>query len=320
MAAGDKHRRSEIALRVLHSLPAQHEMYFYREMRKQCMHYMVSLGVPLADRSSGAGELLSEVMAKLLGVGLSSGTEDNQQQAALLPESPSLDEQPATALSFQISIDDPEKDERVRWLIQEVGGRRALKHRFEDIRRRRWGRAQGLGYRMVQISALGNAGQESDRDEDILAQQEQRDRLLEDHENPHHDRDVRRAWTGMLVAASGRFKQHEDVRKLLDLFAHDADVQAGFGAEWPIRKIVEALNAIDPDPPWSDDRVENAKKRLRTWIGGIKREYGLDHTDLMALFARYGRMAVSGAGGTAPPVSELELGTPSKKGTAHDGK
>jgi hypothetical protein len=318
MAAGDKHRRGEIALLVLHSLPAQHEMYLYREMRRRCMDYIVSLGVPLSDRSSAAGELLSEVMAKLLGVGTSSGTDDDLQQANQIPQSASSDEKPRTAASFDISVDDPEKDERVRWLIQEVGGRRALKHRFEDIRRRRWGRAQGQGYRFVQISALGNADPETDRDEEILGQQERRDRLQEDHEDPHHERDVQRAWTGMLAAASGRFKPHEDVRKLLDLLARDPVVQAGFGVEWPIRKIADALNVIDPDPPWNDDRIENAKKRLRTWISGIKREYGLDQTDLMALFARYGRMAASGVGGTVPPVSELALGTPSTKGTPHD--
>ncbi len=318
MVAGEKHRRGEMALLVLHSLPARHEMYFYREMRRRCMDHMISLGVPLADRSSTAGELLSEVMAKLLGVGSSSGAENDLQQADQIA-CVSDDAQLPSVPSFQTNADDPEKDERVRWLIQEVGGRRALKHRFEDIRRRRWGRAQGVGYRTVQISALSNAGPETDRDEDILAQQEMRDgRLQEDHEDPHHDQDVRRAWTGMLAAASHRFKPHEDVRKLLDLLARDPDVQADFGAEWPVRKIADALNIIDPDPPWNDDRIENAKKRLRNWIGGLKRDHGLDQTDLMALFARYGRAAASGAGGIAPPASELGTGTPSAKGAAHD--
>jgi hypothetical protein len=318
MAVGEKYRRSEMALLVLHSLPAQHEMYFYEEIRRRCMNQIAFLGVPLTERASAAGELLSEVMAKLLGVGSSSGAENELQQADQIA-CVSDDAQLPSVPSFQTNADDPEKDERVRWLIQEVGGRRALKHRFEDIRRRRWGRAQGLGYRTVQISALSNAGPETDRDEDILAQQEMRDgRLQEDHEDPHHDQDVRRAWIGMLAAASSRFKPHEDVRKLLDLLARDPDVQAGFGVEWPVRKIVEALNIVDPDPPWNDDRIENAKKRLRNWIGGMKRDHGLDQTDLMALFARYGRAAASGAGGIAPSASDLGTGTPSPKGAAHD--
>jgi hypothetical protein len=217
-----------------------------------------------------------------------------------------------TAHSFCRTTRSPTLRAKLVFYPTEVIGRRALKHRFEDIRRRRWGRAQGLGYRFVQISALSNAG-ETDRDEDILAQQEQRDCLQEDHEDPHHDKDIRRAWTGMLAAASSRFKPHEDVRKLLDLLARDPDVQEGFGAEWPVRKIVDALNGIDPDPPWNDDRIENAKKRLRNWIGGMKRDYGLDQTDLMALFA-----AASGVGGTAPPASELGTAAPSRKAASHD--
>jgi hypothetical protein len=146
MAAGEKHRRGEMALHVLHSLPARHEMYFYREMRRRYMDHMISLGAPLAERSSAAGELLSEVMAKLLGVGSPSGAEDDPQQANHMSRSVPSGEQWPSAASFQTNSGTPEQDERVRWLIQEVGGRRALKHRFEDMRRRRWGRAQGLGY------------------------------------------------------------------------------------------------------------------------------------------------------------------------------
>ena len=264
MTVGDKYRRGEMALRVLHSLPAQHEKYFYQEIRRRCMNQMASLGVPLAERASAAGELLSEVMAKLLGVGAPAGDDNDPLQTDSIARVLDGTQLPS-AVSLQTNADDPEQDERVRWLIQEVGGRRALKHRFEDIRRRRWGRAQGLGYRLVQISALSNTD-ETDRDEDILAQQEQQDCLQEDHEDPHHDKDIRRAWTGMLAAASSRFKPHEDVRKLLDLLARDPDVQDGFGAEWPVRKIVDALNSIDPDPPWNDDRMKMQRNAFGTGL------------------------------------------------------
>jgi hypothetical protein len=60
MAAGEKNRRGKVALRVLHSLPSQHEKFFYREIRKLCMDFVTSLGLPLTDRSSAAGELLSD--------------------------------------------------------------------------------------------------------------------------------------------------------------------------------------------------------------------------------------------------------------------
>ena len=86
----------------------------------------------------------------------------------------------------------------------------------------------------------------------------------------------------MLAIASRRFKPHEDVQKLLQVLAHDPEVQAGFGVEWPIRKITEALNSVDPDPPWNDDRVENAKSACGTGsvalsaiTASIRRTYGL---------------------------------------------
>ena len=51
-----KHRRGKMALLVLHSLLAQHEMYFYWEIRRRYMDHMISLSVPLANRSSTAGD------------------------------------------------------------------------------------------------------------------------------------------------------------------------------------------------------------------------------------------------------------------------
>jgi hypothetical protein len=310
MAAGEKHRRGGVALRVLHSLPPQHEKFFYREIFKLCTDFVTALGMPRADRASAAGELLSEVMAKLLGAGTSHNVDADTTHANGVTQKSTSDGQWPFDLSFQTNIEAPEQDDRVRWLIKEVGGQRALKHRFEDMRRQRWGRWHGLGYRTSQISALTNG--EPDRDEEIVPRQrEHAHELQEDCEDPHHERDVRRAWIGMLAVASRRFKPHEDVQKLLQVLAHDPEVQAGFGVEWPVREIVEALNTVHPDPPWNDDRVENAKKRLRNWIGGIKRDHGLDQTDLMALFARYGRAAA--ARPESSPASETRIETSSAK-------
>jgi len=66
-------------------------------------------------------------------------------------------------------------------------------------------------------------------------------------------------------------------------------VQACFGSGWPVRTIVEALNRRHPAPAWDDDRVENAKKRLKNWIVRMKREQSLDSIDLMSLFVRVAR-------------------------------
>ncbi|MBA3727500.1 MAG: hypothetical protein H0W86_13980 [Armatimonadetes bacterium] len=311
MAAVEKHRRGEVALRVLHSLPSQHEKVFYREIRKLCTDFVTSLGMPRADRASAAGELLSEVMAKLLGAGSSINIDDDMQQASRITQNSTSDDQWPSGSSLETNIDTPEQDGRVLWLIKEVGGRRALEHRFEDMRRQRWGRWHGLGYRTAQFSAPANAGPGMDRDEEMLTHQDGHAReLQEDHDDPHHDRDVRLAWSGMLAIASRRFKPHEDVQKLLQVLAHVPEVQAGFGVEWPVRQIVEALNIVHPDPPWNDDRVENAKKRLRNWIVGIKRDHGLDQIDLMAMFARYGRANAAMAGSDRIETSSAKRHAP----------
>ncbi len=117
MTAGQKHRRGELALRVLHSLPAQHEMYFFQEMRRRCLDHVVLMGAPLAERSSAAGELLSEVMAKLLGVGSSNGAEEDPQQGNQMSQMFSREQ--SSAPSFQTNSSAPDQDERVRWLIQD---------------------------------------------------------------------------------------------------------------------------------------------------------------------------------------------------------
>src|ERR1700730_9390654 len=125
-----------------------------------------------------AGELLSEVMAKLLGAGSSNIIDDDMMQASRVMQiSPSDDQWPFDS-SFQTNMDTPEQDDRVRWLIKAVGGRRALEHRFEDMRRQRWGRWHGRGYRTAQISALANVDLGIDRDEEMLTQQDVRTREL----------------------------------------------------------------------------------------------------------------------------------------------
>jgi hypothetical protein len=52
---------------------------------------------------------------------------------------------------------------------------------------------------------------------------------------------------------------------------------------------VTVLNAECSPPPWSGDRVENAKKRLLNWVQRLMRQNGLDGTDLEAVFARVAR-------------------------------
>jgi hypothetical protein len=64
------------------------------------------------------------------------------------------------------------------------------------------------------------------------------------------------------------------------------------GSRWPVGRLVTILNAEFSPPPWSDDRIENAKKRLLNWVQRLMRQNGLDATDLEAVFARVARQKV----------------------------
>jgi hypothetical protein len=253
-------------LRVLTSLPRQHQDYFFEVIRSLCARHiaLASRNDPRLDRDSEALELFSEVSAKLLGLaGTGAGRSDEHEGGG-------TDVLPPLAASA-----DPKRDGRVSWLIDQTGGRHALTHRYEDIRRRRHGgKWRGDGYRQVQLQA------------------EHVDVLSVDPDDPHHEDDMRRVWRGLLAMAKSEFTPDADVSTLLNLMARDSEIQAGFGTEWPITQIVNALNQHCASPPWVDDRVENAKKRLTTWIARLKRNHGLNADDLMALFARHGRTLV----------------------------
>jgi hypothetical protein len=246
-------------LSVLNALPRQHQDYFFEAARKLCAAYVASRGAPIAQRESESLELFSEVMAKLLGA-VAAG--DGQHAGAKDGEEPSPD----------WTVDkDPKRDGRVVWLVAEIGGRQALAHRHEDIRRRLYGRWREGSYKVEQLA-----------EEHVVD-------LAVDPIDPHEDEDNRRAWRGLLAAAKSEFEPNEDVSVLLDLLASDSKIQAAFGSEWPVRQIVDTLNQCKPVRPWNDDRVDNAKKRLKGWIGRIRRDYKIEPSDLMHLFAQYAR-------------------------------
>jgi hypothetical protein len=240
-----------VRLHVLNALPLRHQSYFFEEVRKLCAKYVARSGIPAPNRETEALELVSEVMAKLL-----SGRGDESGDNSLLAPTLAADNEPAC-------------DGRVIWLISQIGGRLALAQRSEDMRRGRFGRKPGGGYRTEQL------------DDSHVNQ------LVSDPDEPLDEEDNRKVWLGVRIAARSEFKPSEDVARLLDLMANNPDIQAGFDGGWPVSSIVKALNQLHPNPPWNDDRVENAKKRLKSWISRLGRDSGLDSTDLMALFARY---------------------------------
>jgi hypothetical protein len=100
-------------------------------------------------------------------------------------------------------------------------------------------------------------------------------------------------WRGVLITAQRTFQPDDDVCKLLRMLAKVPEVLDGSqGSRWPVGRLVTILNAEFSPPPWSDDRVENAKKRLLNWVQRLMRQNGFDATDLEAVFARAGRQKV----------------------------
>jgi hypothetical protein len=258
MAGADTRVLGSVRLRVLASLPRPHQEYFFAEVRRMCSNCVARAARQKTDIAAETMELVSEVMAKLLGIA-------------------SAEPRPAEDLSGDVTHvlaedKDPKLDARVIWLIAEVGGAVAISHRYEDVRRRRHGgKWREDGYRQVQLEPEHVEG------------------LSVEPDDPHHEADIRQAWLGLLTLAKSAFRPGEDATIVLDVMAHDSDIQAGFGTEWPVGAIVATLNRSHPNPPWNDDRVENAKRRLKSWIARLRRDNGLDSTDLMDLLARYAR-------------------------------
>jgi hypothetical protein len=244
---------------VVCSLPALHQRYLFEEIRKLCAGFLRAKGRASEVTSE---ELLSEIWQKLLGqVAL-----ENDDSSGL----------PSSPTEWSTDPHFPERDGRVVWLIREIGGYEALPHRYEDILRQRFGRAQpGRGRRIVQADDLDEVLENAvDPDERSTLQEE----------------DARRVWSGLLATAEALFQPQDDVHMLLRLLADDHSIlDDSSGVQWPVRKLVVLLNERFSPPPWSGDRVDNAKRRVMNWISRLMRTNGLDATDLEGLFARVAR-------------------------------
>jgi len=264
------------ALRVLWSLPQVHQAFVFREICGLCRHYLRSKPEDASEISSE--ELVSEVWAKLIG-SITMPDPDDAAEGSNFPD-PS---------DWTTDAHVPENDGRVIWLIREIGGPRALAHRCEDIRRRRWGRATpGVGRPLVQPAELPAI--ETGPDEGGLGQA-----------------DAVNIWRGVLITAERTFQPDDDVCKLLWTLAKVPEALEGsHGSRWPVGRLITILNAKFSPPPWSDDRVENAKKRLMNWVQRLMRQNGLDATDLEAVFARVARQQVQRRT-LAPESSEANL-------------
>jgi len=258
--------RAELRLRVLHSLPPRHQRYLFEEIRKLCHHFLHSQRVPSSEMTPE--ELLSEVWQKLLGA----VSVQSEEEGA-----PALD-----PTQVSIDADAPERDGRVVWLINEIGGSAGIAHRREDILRRRFGRASGgNGRPLVQPPSDGEFT-EIMSDADATSALEAADGA--------------RVWRGLLATAGLEFAPSDDLSKLLQLLAEYPEIlQDSSGGQWPITTLVVRLNNRYPPRTWTSDRVDNAKRRLLSWIQRLKRKNGLDEVDLEALFARVARQQERGS-------------------------
>jgi hypothetical protein len=258
--------RAELRLRVLHSLPPKHQRYLFEEIRKLCHHFLHSQRVPSSEMTPE--ELLSEVWQKLLGA-VSVQSEEGAYSPAPDPTQVSID------------ADAPERDGRVVWLIDQIGGSAGIAHRREDILRRRFGRSShGNGRPLVQPRSDGEFT-EIISDADTASGLEAADGL--------------RVWRGLLATAELEFRQSDDLSKLLRVLAeHPEILQDSSGGQWPITELVAQLNNRFPPRTWTSDRVDNAKRRLLKWIKRLMHKNGLDEVDLEALFARVARQQERG--------------------------
>lgn len=222
-----------------------------------CRHFLQRQGVAQAEIT--AEELLSEIWLKLLG----NLSVDASTPLIGDPEQWSGDP-------------NPECDERVKWLFNQIGGSEAIRHRREDILRQRHGRAAtGIGRPMVQPRDDGETP-------DIPWEP--------DEPSPLDEADYLQVWRGLVATANLEFRPADDVSMLLRMLSENPDtLQTTSGGRWPVSEMIILLNIQFSPPLWTDDRVDNAKRRLLNWIKRLKRDNGLDATDLEALFARVAR-------------------------------
>jgi hypothetical protein len=290
---------AQLRLSAWGQLPDRHRNEVCRQVRLRCEAFIGSVRVERGHRKTEVDRLVSEVVAHLLRAtslhrdenvmerDLSAVQTKAPSEAAATNAGPSAP--PPWLASGRIDNSDPGRDARVIWLLDETCNRQALLHRYEDMRRRdRGGKWDGSGYPLVAVDAQ------------TIEQLSGHYDPAESEANSLHAEDSRRAWAGLVHLAEHQFGAEDDVVLLVQVLAQDRETQESFGSQWPIGKIVRALNAGQSRGFWTDDRVENAKRRLTKFILRFKQEHGLDAVDLRALLARYARQRQAAAKRSGP--------------------
>jgi hypothetical protein len=180
---------------------------------------------------------------------------------------------------------DPERDGRVIWLLNELDGicsSRALHNLCVDIIRERQG-----GKNPPLTVPIGHTEAESDRG--IQQGPDQDDGI--------HEQDIQFAWKGLLALRTSESDDPEDgVLLLLRVLAENPEIEASFSSQWPIKAIVVLLNARDRHRSWDQRKVDNIKERLARWIVPKEKAFD-DFEDFVAFLARIARKLESRDGG-----------------------
>jgi hypothetical protein len=285
---------SQLRLYAWSELPDRHRNEVCRQIRMRCEAFISSVRVDRSQRKAEIDRLVSEVVAHLLrATSLPKGEMAKETALPAVQPAPSdtgrinpnLTAQPPWLASGRVDAFEPARNPRVLWVVEETCNRQALLHRYEDVRRRdRGGKWDGSGYPLVAV------------DDQTIEQLSGHYDPAQNETDSLHAEDTRRAWIGLMHLAGHHFGANDDVVALMQVLAQDRETQESFGTQWPIGKIVRALNAQPSRVPWNDDRVENAKRRLTKFILKFKQEHGLDAVDLRALLARYARQRHVSAG------------------------
>ena len=287
LRAGVRMTGSALRLAVWSELSERHRQEICMQIRARCDAFISSLCLDRRQRRSEIDELVSEVIANLLRA--TSVHRDDQQLDHAFPRvapKPAKQGQamigptpmPPWVTAGAPDDQEPAHDARVKWIVEETCNRQALRHRYEDVRRRdRGGKWDGSGYPLVAVDdqTIERLSGPYDPTDEVAGRLDAEDSRL--------------AWIGLVQLVTRQFGPHDDVVAFVKVLANDRDTQESFGSQWPVRKIVQALNSREPNPRWDDDRVENAKRRLTKCIVKLKQVHGLDAVDLRALLARFAR-------------------------------
>ena len=278
---------AQLRLYAWGQLPDRHRNEVCRQVRVRCEAFIGSVRVERGHRKTEVDRLVSEVVAHLLRAtslhrdenvmesDLSAVQTKAPSEAAATQRRPSVP--PPWLASGRIDNSEPVRDARVIWLLDETCNRQALLHRYEDMRRRdRGGKWDGSGYPLVAV------------DEQTIEQ-------LSGHYDP---------------AESEADSLHAEARAGLGLglliWPSINSVPKTMSSRWcrscpgsrdpgiVRQSVADRQDRARPQcrpiaGTWTDDRVENAKRRLTKFILRFKKEHGLDAVDLRALLARYAR-------------------------------